>query len=201
MLALVVACVVPRTATAGRTFYGWLYGPEVMPERGVELQTWVAEENDKYGTHGKESSIWWGPLVGVSDQLELSLPLEAVWAVADGAAPSFTFKRFGIEAHYRLVSQDPVEAPALAPLVRVAIKRDVTQRNDVRVEAGLVTAYEAGSVQVVADLGFVGELVPNRVHTEVHPALGVSVRVDGELRLGAEAYSERSGRMTTAIAR
>ena len=50
MAALVVACCLPRTAHAGRSFYGWLYGTEVLPERGVELQTWIVEENDKYGS-------------------------------------------------------------------------------------------------------------------------------------------------------
>ena len=32
---VLVACLVPRAAHAGRDFYGWLYGTEVVPERGV----------------------------------------------------------------------------------------------------------------------------------------------------------------------
>jgi hypothetical protein len=192
MAALVLACIVPRTADAGRSFYGWLYGTEVMPERGVELQTWIAEEDDKYGTHSKETSLWWGPLIGITDQLELSLPIEAVWAIADGTGPSFTVKRFGIEARYRLASSDPVDAPALVPLIRVGVKRDVTVRDDVRVEADLVASYEKGAVHAMIDLGFIGDVIPNQLHTELRPAAGVSVRVDGELRLGAEVYSELS---------
>ena len=42
---LIAASVLPRSAHAGRSFYGWLYGTEVMPERGAEIQTWITEEN------------------------------------------------------------------------------------------------------------------------------------------------------------
>nr|MBA3458146.1 hypothetical protein [Deltaproteobacteria bacterium] len=35
----------PAMASAGRTQYGWLFGTEVMPERGAELQTWIDEQN------------------------------------------------------------------------------------------------------------------------------------------------------------
>lgn len=192
MAALLVACLWPRTADAGRTFYGWLYGTEVMPERGVELQTWISEQDDKYVNHAKETSIWWGPLIGLTDQLELALPIELDWTAADMQATSFTFKRFGIEARYRLVPQDPVDAPPLAPLVRVAVKRDVTQRDDVRVEADLVASYEAGALHALVDVGFVGDIQPGVRHTELRPSAGFSVRVDGELRLGGEVYSELS---------
>jgi len=189
---LVVACLLPRTAHAGRSFYGWMYGTEVMPERGVELQTWILEEDNKYDTQVKESSIWWGPLIGVTDQLELALPFELEWDQVGGDKASFTFKRFGIEARYRMVSQDPVEAPALVPLVRLAIKRDVTVRDDVRVEGDVVASYETGAVHALVDLGFVSDITPHTHHTEMRPSGGVSIRVAGELRLGAELYAELS---------
>jgi hypothetical protein len=200
---LVAACLLPQTAHAGRSFFGWLYGTEVMPERGVELQTWVSEENGKYGEIDKRSSIWWGPLVGITDQLELSLPIEMDWTDTKATMTSpeqtkFTFKRFGIEARYRLVSQDPVDAPALAPLVRVAVKRDVIQRDDVRVEGDAIVSYEIGPVQALIDVGFVGDTKgdtkgntrPAKPHAELRPGGGVSLRVNSELRVGGEVYSE-----------
>lgn len=190
LAVLVVACLWPRTVHAGRSFYGWLYGTEVMPERGVELQTWILEEDNKYDNHEQQSSIWWGPLIGITDQLELALPVELDWEHVDPDKATFTFKRFGIEARYRLVTADPVEAPPLVPLVRLAVKRDVTQRDDVRVEADVVTSYEAGAVHALVDLGFVGDLTPDTQHTELRPGGGVSVQVTGELRVGAEAYAE-----------
>src|SRR4051812_16758367 len=155
MAVLLVVCLAPRTAQAGRTFYGWLYGTEVMPERGVELQTWIFEENNKYGASDKESSIWWGPQVGITDKLELSLPIEMEWTTPVPGKTAFTFKRFGIEARYRFVSQDPVDAPPFAPLLRIAVKRDVTVRDDLYVEADAVGSYEVGAVHALVDLGFV----------------------------------------------
>ena len=191
LLVLLAACLVPRTAYAGRSFYGWLYGTEVLPERGVELQTWILEANDKYGTHSKESSIWWGPLIGVTDQLELSLPIEMEWTT-DDTRTRFTFRRFGIEAHYRMASSDPADAPAFVPLVRVAVKRDVSVRDDVRFEGDAVASYETGPVHMMVDVGFVTDIAPGVRHTEVRPAAGVSVRVAGDFRVGAEMYSELS---------
>ena len=187
-----VAALVPRSASAGRSFYGWLYGTEVMPERGVELQTWILEEDNKDAGHAKETSVWWGPLVGVTDQLELALPIEMTWEVHDGAAPSFTLDRYGIEARYRFVTQDPVEAPPFAPLVRVAVKRDVTVRDAVRPEADIVGSYESGGVHALVDVGFVGEINSDQHHFELRPGGGVSINVAGDFRLGGEAYAELS---------
>jgi hypothetical protein len=201
LVFLVVAWFSPRAAHAGRSFYGWLYGTEVMPERGVELQTWISDENGKYGVRPKESSIWWGPLIGVTDQLELSLPIEMEWTSVNNTMTdpvetktSFTFRWFGIEARYRLASPDPIEAPPLVPLVRVAVKRDVSQRDRVRAEGDVVASYEAGAVHAQVDVGFIGEVTPGGQghHTEIRPGGGVSVRVSEELRVGAEGYAEIS---------
>jgi len=192
MAFLVVACLLPRTAHAGRSFYGWLYGTEVLPERGVELQTWIIEQNEKYGAQDKESSLWWGPLIGVTDQLELALPIEMEWAITDDNATSFTFRRFGIEARYRLVSVDPADAPPLVPLIRVAAKRDVSARDAVRAEADAVLSFEAGRLHALVDVGFVSDIRPHSRHSELRPGGGLSLRVAGELRLGAEVYSEIS---------
>ena len=198
-LALLLAtCALPRTAHAGRSFFGWLYGTEVLPERGVELQTWIWDENDKYGRRNRESWLLWGVAVGVTDQLEISLPIELAWiATASNTDPSVdmvssTFKRFGIEARYRLASPDPVEAPALVPLVRIAVKRDVTNREDVRLEGDLVASYTAGRVQASVDVGVVGDVTSTTQHFEARPGGGLSIAATSELRVGAEIYSELS---------
>lgn len=189
-LALLAACLLPSTAQAGRSYYGWLYGTEVMPERGAELQTWVFETNEKYQTSARESSIWWGPQIGITDQLELSLPIELYWT-SDPAPgkPGFTFRRFGIEARYRLAVPDPVDAPPIVPLLRLAAKRDVSTNEAVRLEADVVASYEVGAVHALVDLGFIADIAALG-HTELRPSAGVSIRVAGELRLGAEFYSE-----------
>jgi hypothetical protein len=189
---VVLACLVPRVAHAGRNFYGWLYGTEVMPERGVELQTWIFDENGKYGQVDKQTWLWWGPLIGVTDQLELALPVEMQWSSSDTMMTSFTFRSYGLEARYRLVSADPADAPSLVPLVRVAVKRDVGVRDAGRVEGDAVMSYDAGKVNVLVDLGFIGDISAGTTHTEARPGGGISVRVASELRFGAEVYAELS---------
>jgi hypothetical protein len=74
---LVAAAVsVPATASAGRTFYGWLYGTEVMPERGAEIMSFVSEQNGQLTPASKDETDWWlSPTVGINDQLELLLPV------------------------------------------------------------------------------------------------------------------------------
>jgi hypothetical protein len=186
--AMVLVCA--RSAEAGRTFYGWLYGTEVMPERSAEIQTWVLEENGFGPANAKESLLWWSPLIGVTDQLELALPVELTWTSIDGEDANFTFQRWGVEARYRFVSQDPQDAPPFAPLLRVAVKRDVTVRDLVQPEADVVMSYEAGRVHALVDLGMIGQFTKDDHRLEFRPGAGVSVQIVGDLRLGAEAYAQ-----------
>lgn len=197
VLAGVVAVAMSGSAHAGRGDYGWLYSTEVLPERSVELQQWVWEEDNKDGpAHTKETKLWWGPVVGLTDQLEIALPIELAWSTgqdATGATTTrFTLSDYGIEARYRFVSQDPVDKPAFAPLLRVGVKRDVTQRDGVIGEADLVAAYDfSPDVQAAVDVGFIGEVhTGNHPHDfELRPAVGVSVKVVGDVRFGAEAFA------------
>ena len=188
MLVTAALVAAPGTAHAGRTFFGWLYGSEVMPERGAELQSWISEENFDARS---ETSWLFGAQIGITDQLELGLPLEFDWGRDDATMTSFTrFSRFGVEARYRFVTQDPVDAPAIAPLLRVAVKRLIGNRDGVRPEADLVVSYESGIVQLLVDLGFVAELDPAAQVYEFRPGAGVSVLATGDLRVGAEALAE-----------
>jgi hypothetical protein len=190
---LLVVCGAPRLALAGRSFYGWLYGTEVLPERGIELQTWILETNHKYGSNAKESSIWWGPLIGVTDQLELALPIELEWVSQENPDRTiFTFRRFGIEARYRLFSTELIERIGFSPLVRVAAKRDVSVRDDVRLEGDVVMSYDIGRFQALTDVGFVSDITPHQHHSEIRPGGGISLRLAEGFRLGGEVYSEMS---------
>jgi hypothetical protein len=183
----------PASAFAGRTYYGWLYGTEVMPERGAELMTWIQEENDVSGEgHLRETRWWVGPLIGITDQLELSLPVEIAWDRAPGVAPRTTFDKYGVDLRYRFVSSDPVDAPPLVPLLRVAIKRSVVERDMVSPEVDAVVSYEQGIVHALADLGGYADITPNDSHFELHPGAGFSIRATDELRFGGEIHAELS---------
>jgi hypothetical protein len=188
-------------AHAGRTFYGWLYGSEVMPERGAELQTWVSEESDLTDEgHADETSWVVQPMIGIDDQLELVLPLQLTWsndnsvdAMMQPIPPKFTFENYGAEIRYRLVTQDPVDAPPLAPLVRFAVKRSPHDHKALRVEGDFVASYQSGRFHGLVDLGVVSDASwanNAKQHFEVRPGAGVSIEVGGDVRLGAEVYSE-----------
>src|SRR5438093_12256787 len=79
VLVAVVVCLAPAAAQAGRTQYGWLFGTEVMPERGAELQTWITEENKTNGNDYHETLWGMQALIGVNDQIELAFPVEFTW--------------------------------------------------------------------------------------------------------------------------
>ena len=183
----------PGIASAGRTPFGWLFGTEVMPERGAEIQTWITEENTK-DPDAHENTWGLQALIGVTDQLELAFPIEFVWLDADATSPSTVWKRYGVEARYRFVSGDPVDAPPFAPLARIAVKRDVTARNTTIVEANLVgsTTTATGSVLALVDLGIVAAISPDDQAFEARPGAGVSFQVHGDLRLGAEVFAHLS---------
>lgn len=184
----------PAAASAGRTQFGWLFGTEVMPERGAEIQTWVTEQNgaDKVNYH----NTVWGvqALIGITDQLELALPVDLVWRDSDMINPGFTWQSYGVEARYRFVSQDPVDAPPFAPLARVAVKRDVVARGTVVAEANFVasTTTASGNVAALIDIGAVGRFTRDDAKFELRPGLGVSFKVHGDLRLGAEVFAHIS---------
>lgn len=185
--------VAPATAHAGRTLYGWLYGTEVMPERGAEVQTWVSDETDlKDEGHADETNWFLMPLIGITDQLELVLPVQFSWEKVPGAMPAAhtAFQSYGAEIRYRMVSSDPVDAPPLVPLVRLAVKRLVTDRETLQPEGDIVVSYQQDRFHGLVDLGFLGDVSQDTQHFEIHPGAGVSIEVANQLRFGAEVYTE-----------
>jgi hypothetical protein len=200
-----VLAAAPHLAHAGRSDFGWLDGTDVMPERGVELQTWIAEQNDVEGDGGKATWWWAAPLVGLTDRLELALPIEVLWAREQGRA--FTaLDRYGAELRYRFVTQDPVDAPAFVPLVRVAVYRVVTAPDTVNPEASFVGGFTHGRVHAAVELGLHAELSSNASHFvytdeagnvsasghhfEFRPGAGISILAFDGVRLGAELHAE-----------
>lgn len=191
-IVLVAAAVLafPLPADAGRTNYGWLFPDEVLPKRGVEIQTWVYERNNTVDATTHETLMWWGALVGVTDQLELVFPTEWIWREVDGNQPNFTLEKFGIEARYRFVKLDPEKPDGFAPLIRIAAKRDVTVRATVDSEANVISSYRAGKFHAQIDLGIVSRITRSSAKFELRPGIGASYAVIDDLRLGVEAFGE-----------
>jgi hypothetical protein len=181
----------PGVAHAGRSFFGWLVGSEVMPERSVELQNWVSEENRIDEEGDRSESLWGvGPLIGITDQLELFLPLNIIWGRTPGMPGSTALHDYGAEVRYRLAV--PQDAPPFVPLVRASVDRYVLERDVMRAKVGFVGSYETGSVMVATDLAIAGDVSRDDQHFEARTGAGISVLVGGDLRLGAEAFAQLS---------
>src|SRR5579862_3122931 len=184
MLVLLAA---EGAARAGRSDLGWTYDTETVPGRGVELEQWISDEHRQGPQHEYDTSIWWAPVIGVTDQVELALPVEWDWTKADGDMYGRTaLSLFGAELRWRLVTSDPVEAPAWVPLLRVAVKRPVSTPEAAQIEADAVVSYTSGRVHAIADLGGYAVLQPSGNMIATKSGGGVSVGVTDELRFGAE---------------
>jgi hypothetical protein len=185
-LAATVAGVVLASggrADAGRTHYGWLSASEVDPERGVELETWIIEE-DGVGYTGseRETFVWWAPVVGITDHLELALPIEAY----EGG-----LGRYGAELRWRPDSPDELEQGAFTTVVRGGAKRVISAHDALHLEAGVVVAYQHDRIHAEVDAGAVLERRPDvPVALDLRPGAGISVRTIEDLRFGAEVYAE-----------
>jgi hypothetical protein len=183
-------------ARAGRTPFGWVRATEVLPERGVELETWIFEENgvgndDDPDTTPDETTLWWTTVVGITDRIEVALPVEFRHLQLGEADGESLLYGFGLEGRWRLVSPDPVEAGPLAPVVRLGVHRLVNARRKTRAEAGATLGIDLGEyVHVAVDAGATWLVDRDDSDLEVTPAAGVSVRIVDQLRVGGEAYGE-----------
>jgi hypothetical protein len=189
LIAFVLCVVLAPPALAGRTHYGWINGTEVVPERGVELETWISELDNLGPANRDKTELWWSATIGVTDQLELALPIELAW-LREGVTPGQTsLDRWGAELRYRLVSADPIEAPALVPLVRFAVKREVDERRAVNLEAEATLSYARGPVHAAAS--FAAQQLVRRGDdvSLLRPTAGVSVALVGDLRAGVEGVA------------
>jgi hypothetical protein len=186
----------PRVAGAGRTHFGWLRGADVVPERAVELETWIFEKNG-VGDDGEvdevpdETAVWWTAVVGITDRIELGLPIEIRHTQVGDTDGLTLLYAAGAEVRWRLVSPDPVEAGPLAPALRIGVHRLINARSRTRGDAGLAIGADLGSrVHAAVDLGATWIVGEGESLFELTPAAGVSIRIIDELRVGAEAYSE-----------
>lgn len=183
-VCLAVAMVSPRDAHAGRRPFFWTWDTEVMPERGVELETWYTERISRKPTD--QTQVWAAPIVGLTDRLELALPLE--WSYWQ--AKKFTqFDWYGAELRWRLNDPDRDVAGPLTGLVRFAVHRPVRQRDVLRIEANAVASYEPTvRCKVNLDGGLIA--ITNGQEIYYTYAGGASCKALGELRLGGEVFGE-----------
>lgn len=185
-LALFYITVARGSAVGGPTRFAWLTTTEVLPDRSAELDARISDENDKGPLHVRATSVELAPAIGLSDCVELRLPVEMTWRSELGARTDFTLSRFGADVRYG------GSHGALARVFRFALSRDVVIRNLGRIELDAAASYERGPIQLLVDGGLTFEANPGGVHFELRPGAGISVRVKPEVRIGAEVYAVHS---------
>ena len=180
---LLVAFAAP--SHAGRSHFGWMYGTDIIPERGVEVESWIVEENQKGDAKTGETSFWWGPVLALTQHVELAISAEAA---EEAGVPHFT--KWGADLRYRPQSPDAIEAGPFATKFRIAAKRLILDRAGIRGEADIIASYTSGRFLAAVDGGAVYEHVPGAEEAELRPAAGISLRAVEDLRFGVEMYSE-----------
>ena len=192
-LAVVVALVLlPLPALAGRTAHLLTEESQIVPEGGVELEQWLwaKERSPDSPTRPVVKWMWWGPVVGVSPQLELSAPLQIA-----NTTSGMVFASLELDARYRLVPRE--NDLGFQPLVRLAYVQSLNPiAGPSRVDADLV-ATEGGptALRISENLGariampwIDGDSGP--VTATVTAAVGASIPLSRELRLAAELEGE-----------
>ena len=190
VLAALAVLATARGADAGRTHFGWLYGTDIVPERGVELETWILEENQEGDAKENETAFWWGPVVAFTPHLEFAISIEAEYKDAKDGNAGVHFTKWGGEVRYRLQSPDPIDAGPFVTKFRAGAKRIVEDRAAYQLEADVIASYESGRIFALVDIGIVTERGPNASETELRPGAGISVRATQELRFGVEGFGE-----------
>jgi hypothetical protein len=197
VLAIIVAG--SGTAHAGRSYFAWLYGTDINPERGVEAETWILQENGKSDVAPgaalqNETDILWAITASLTEHVQIAIPIEAEYHSEDETDPGFTplqLKRFGGDVRWRLQSPDHTDAGPFATLLRFGVLRLLEPPSGLRFEVDAVASYQAGPWMALVDLGAIDEAHLNETQTiEIHPGAGVSYRLSKEVRVGVESYGE-----------
>ncbi len=183
-LTLAAVTLVPREAQAGRRPFFWVWDTEVMPERGVEWESWYTERIMSKPTD--QTQVWTAPIVGLTDRLELALPVE--WSWWQGSQKTI-FDWYGAELRYRIGDPDPDAAGPLTGLVRLAVHRPIRSRSELRLEANAVASYQPSvSCKFNLDGGVVA--VTSGSEALATYAGGGSCKAIGEFRVGAEFFGK-----------
>lgn len=181
MAAAVLLCA-PGDVNAGRRFSGWLSDTDVLPQRSAELEWWVWERT---GQPPPVVYLAAAGVVGISDHLELALPLE----LGLRSDQPGQLALYGLDVRYRLASPDAAAAGPVVPLLRAGVRR-LVQREDARLELDAVVSITAGKLRVVVNAGAFAETEAERIYAV--GGAGVAYALTQDLAVGAELYAEAS---------
>src|SRR5262249_20782651 len=127
---------------------------------------------------------------GLTDTLEVAVPLEAVWRPQTG---STALDAYGLDLRWRLASADAAKAGSVVPLLRLGARR-VIPEDAARLEGDLVLSFELRrDLRAVVDVG-ASAVTASGGRAYGSFGAGMNYAVLDELRVGAELYGEVSFR-------
>jgi hypothetical protein len=149
VMAVLALAVLPAPAQAGRRPFIWVYDTEIVPKGDVELEQWLWAKSRAPANPSIPARywIWWAPVFGLTQRLELAVPFEVVASRERTQLESFS-------ADLRLRINPRGDDSPWQPLVRVAYRQSIHTSQPSRVDANLVQSYETQSgLRLALDLG------------------------------------------------
>jgi hypothetical protein len=186
-------------AWADRTNHLFLDETQMLPEGDVELEQWVWAEGQIPNRPGYPVSgwTWFGPTVGISSHLELSLPLVILGFTEPGYAgqapqPTLVLDSISLVARYRFFPRE--QDDGFQPLIRVEYQQPLSlYAGPPELKVLLVATYGnltgvRGTLNLGVQLGlpFLQSSSTASFSALGTAGLGVSVPVGTEFRLAAE---------------
>lgn len=188
------ASLAPRPAEAGRRPFIWAYDTETVPQGDVELEQWLWARTQAPLAPDRPSTywIWWGPVVGVTNHLEVAAPFQ----VRSARAGPTVLESFELDVRYRLFSR--TEQEGFQPLLRAAWHQAIHTANPSRLDANAVLSYgPPDALHAVVDLGVRLGMASDIAALGTYDA-GLSYAFfDGELKVALEVFGEMGLRNDT----
>ncbi len=189
--AVLALGLVAAPAEAGRRPFIWVYDTEIVPQGDVELEQWLWVRGRSPGTaEPSRYWVWWGPVFGLTQRLELALPFQV-----QGSRESTRLDSFDADLRLRLFPRGD-DRPWQA-LLRVAWHQSIHGARPTRVDVNLAQSYELeNGLRFALDLGaqtgvpaLRGDAGP--VQLLATYAAGASLPLgEGEVRASLEAFGE-----------
>jgi hypothetical protein len=184
-LVLIALGLATAPAHAGFRISAWSFDTFTVPERQAELELWITQvvqgEDGATGT----TAVLLAPVIGVTDQLELAIPLTAEYSRMANATQ---LTSWGIDARYRILAPRPGQK--LAPLIRAGARRIVATDDAFRLAADLVLGIDPmPRLHIVLNAGVSTLTKPKTIVAEY--SAGIFYAVTSDIRLGVDAFGNQ----------
>ena len=192
MVGLLGLAVLPEAARAGQRPFIWAFDTKIVPKGSLELEQWLWVRGRAPGVADSPARywIWWAPVFGLTQRLEVALPFQVRSVKGNTELESF-------EADVRLRLQPRGDDSPYQQLVRLVYHHAIDTAAPSRVDAHFIQSFQVeDGPRLALDLGTQVGIPALRgregpVRLQGSYALGLSYPVlEDELSFSLEAYGE-----------